>query len=358
MSIRAKYLSGCLLALSAFLMPAHAAKFDRHTAPDQISRDILTKPLTRLQEGTAPGVDPSYQIHRNFPQIIEQNFARLDTNGMQTLIDALSDQELSDLAQLYVNAVTDNGQILRVLSVMADRLDFGRLARVSKHFGFLAVHGAISAVAPGKVHDFLSHSSPTYQGPTPGEARFGPAGRYTPAAVTGRSGMVRTAYYGGRARFIKVVGLGPYLDMTPYEIYLSFRTAPIGALSVRAALYEMTVLVSKGAIGAYTAGYEVGTHYVLPAIQTYAPDLYDSIGGTIGTIVENLYRAPDGTATNGKQEQLTAQPGNFGLSNSVGNQIGNTGGDYECAWDWTYFGGYSGGGGCSPMTCFKPTNAY
>ena len=51
--------------------------------------------------------DRLYAIHLNFPRVIEQNVARLDSVGARALIDNLSEKELSDLAQLYVTANAD-----------------------------------------------------------------------------------------------------------------------------------------------------------------------------------------------------------------------------------------------------------
>ena len=93
-----------------------------------------------------------------------------------------------------------------------------------------------------------------------------------------------------------------------------------------------------------------------PVAATRRPSLWDAIGGTISNVVDSLSRAIDGTAANGKTQQQAAQLGAFNLGNFVGNQIGGTGGDYDVTSDWTGFGGYGGGGGCSPMTCFQPTN--
>lgn len=101
----------------------------------------------------------------------------------------------------------------------------------------------------------------------------------------------------------------------------------------------------------------IGTYVVAPLIQIYSPSLWDAIGGTIGNIVDSLSQAVDGTAANGKTQQNAAQVGAFNLGSYVGNQIGGTGGDYECTYDWYEFGG-GGGSGCTPMTCFVPVNNY
>lgn len=303
------------------------------------------------------------QIHINFPQIIEQNFARLNEGDMNTLIDALSEQELSDLAQLYSNATTDTGHPTRLFQVFAHRLDSSRLGRLSKHFGFSAIYGAVVSISPNKTEGFLASSQPSYSGPIPGQNRFGPNGKYSHSGLVSinvnpeRVSLMKAAYFEPTTRLIKV-GNGQFLNYTPYEIYLSFRTSPIGALGVTASLYETSLVLSTTLAGAYGTGYAIGTYVVAPLIQTYAPSLWDRIGNAIGGIVDKLTSAPDGTAANGKAQQSAAQPDAFGLSNSIGNSIGRSGGDYESAADWTDYGGYSNGSaGCSPMNCFKGVNA-
>ena len=147
-----KIMGAVLLLVSA--LTVQAATYDKDSAPDPISRDVLTHTLKRVHEGAPVGVDPSPTIHRYFPQIVEQNFARLDNQGMGRLVDELSEAELSDLAQLYVNATMDNGLPPKLLYVIAHRLDTSRLGRVSRHFGFAPVYAAVTAMAPAKSEGF------------------------------------------------------------------------------------------------------------------------------------------------------------------------------------------------------------
>lgn len=78
--------------------------------------------------------------------------------------------------------------------------------------------------------------------------------------------------------------------MTPYEIYLDFRTAPFGADSALNALYEASQYMG-GAVGAsWSGGTIVGT-VVSSLIQTYDPTLDDAIGGTVTNMISQIASA-------------------------------------------------------------------
>ncbi|WP_211454773.1 hypothetical protein [Collimonas antrihumi] len=82
----------------------------------------------------------------------------------------------------------------------------------------------------------------------------------------------------------------PTIDMTIYEIYLEFRTAPIGSLAASSAIAETAIFTGGRLLPAFGAGYEVGTgiNYL---ITSYAPELGDAIGGTIYGIIQNINAA-------------------------------------------------------------------
>ena len=72
------------------------------------------------------------------------------------------------------------------------------------------------------------------------------------------------------------------------NIYLDFRTAPVGSLSAPAALlstaaYAVTALSAAG----YT-GYEIGSA-LAPLIEKYDPSLYSAIGDDVGAVVNLAY---------------------------------------------------------------------
>jgi len=349
-----QYILAATLLVSASM--AEATGFTSRTAPDAISRDILANELVRINVGAHPRTDPSQAIHRNFPQIIEQNFAKLDARGMAELVDALSDAELSDLAQLYTNATSDHGRPSKLIYVIAHRLDARRLGRVSRHFGFAEIYGAVTAISPSKVQMFLASSDTRSYGPAPGEMRFGPAGRFAPTAEQHRQPMRPMSYvpafYSPKAGALRgdmqQTAFGQFLSYTPYEIYLSFRTAPVGALAVTGALWETAVVLSSMVGTAYASGYAVGTYVVAPMIQTYAPNLYNAIGGTVAGMVENLSTSwATGLNAMGYAQSTTASV--FQSTSSQISSFSNYGGDFGVSYGWTNssYGGGGGGGGCS-----------
>ncbi len=343
-------------ALFMASLAVQAESFSKDTAPDPVSRDVLSRTLTRLDEGSAAGGDSAYRIHRNFPQIIEQNFARLDARGMANLVEVLNEAELSDMAQLYANASSERGLAPKLLHVLAHRMDARNLGRISRHFGFAQVYGAVTAVAPGKTQDFLRHSDTRHQGPAPGELRFGPSGRFAPGAVrttltmpsvdrSAWSGSFRMMPAGYRAQspgYMLKTGGGEFLNYTPYEIYLSFRTSPVGALSVQGALWETSTVLSNKLGPAGFTGYYIGTFLVLPLVQAYAPDFYNALGGTIANMVDMLVSGfQNGPAAAAQAERTTAIQ--MQSTPAQINGFSSWGGDYGAAADWA--SSYGGGGG-------------
>lgn len=73
--------------------------------------------------------------------------------------------------------------------------------------------------------------------------------------------------------------------MTLEEIYLDFRTAPVGSLSPASAMSETALFASQRVLPAAAAGTAIGTgiNYL---IETYDPSLSDAIGGTIAGSIE------------------------------------------------------------------------
>lgn len=116
----------------------------------------------------------------------------------------------------------------------------------------------------------------------------------------------------------------PTVDFTLQEIYLEYRTAPLGSLSVQGALYETAVFVGARLVPAYYVGSAIGTgiHYL---IETYAPQLDDDIGGTIDQMIQQLQNAltdiQKGQFTNAAREAMGMPPmlnagGNYGYATS------------------------------------------
>ncbi len=341
--------------LLVFGVAAQAAPFNKETAPDRISQHILTRTLTKIHEGAPTGLDPSPTIHRNFPQIIEQNFARLDAHGMATLLDAMTEAELSDLAQLYVNAITDHGLPPKLLYAIAHRLDAQRLGRVSRHFGFAQVYAAVTAMAPDKTQRFIESTQTGYEGPRPGELRFGPDGLFAPAKLTTSAGITPVSFVlpsrftRGDMRKVAGGGFGQFLNYTPYEIYLSFRTAPVGALGVSGALWETSVVLSATLTVSYGTGYAIGNFVVAPLIQTYAPSLWNSIGAGVAGAVNTLSNSwLGGLTTMGTAQQSTAAT--FQVNTQQTAEFIEYGGDYGAAAAWSVMVT----SGCGRTVCPRP----
>ncbi len=222
--------------------------FSKDTGPDALTRAILAKPLRKFDEGTPVGTNPFSTIHKNFPQLIEQNFARRDNLGVATLIDSLREAELSDLAEVYVNATTDLRSQARLLPLLASRLRATQLARLARHFGYSQVAAAVSVGADIKTKAaFAALPHTNYAGPTPGEMRFGITGRFAPAR---RARMSSTVYHGSldlmpatyfgpvyTPRLRKVADWTTLSSYTAEEIYLTFRTAP----GATAGLFEIVL---------------------------------------------------------------------------------------------------------------------
>lgn len=206
------------------------------------------------------GTSPE-EIHRNFPAIIEHNMRTADTT---VLLGRLSDREIADLAAVYTRA--NAGSAAPLLKILAQRADGATLQRLTMAFGDTAVSKAVQRYAPSEVQgDFLLRSNePTAHSL---ESKNQPSQGPTPDAT-------------------------PTVDMTPTELYLEFRTAPIGSLSPMGALFEAGTFAATRLSGAFGVGYTLGSGMAY-LTETYAPDVWDSIGGTIDQSIHNILDATD-----------------------------------------------------------------
>jgi hypothetical protein len=293
------------------------------------------------------------ELHAHFAFIIERNFARSSQAELTALMNDLTEAEISDLAQLYVNSASTSNRAGRLLDIFALRLSERELARVARHFGFAQTYEKLVLLAPGKAQPFLQLADVNARGPFPGESAFGPARRHTPLAHSG--GAATLTDVGGGAAMVPVAGasphlitgLGQWLNHTPYEIYLSFRTAPIGALSVRGALWETTAILSRAFVPSFGTGYAVGTYIVLPLVQQYAPSIYNQIGASVGWIVDRLGPASGSGATYGIAQRDTAATFLIPSIQAIG--LSGSGGDFGVSLEWSSLG--NGGAGCSFQQC-------
>ncbi|MET3133632.1 hypothetical protein AAKU55_003922 [Oxalobacteraceae bacterium GrIS 1.11] len=201
--------------------------------------------------------DAAAIVHNNFAAVIEENFARADAAHSKRLLDNLSERELRDLAVAYSRAL--GGRHAHALDSLAQKLDGKRLARVAHAFGYIPVSTAVS-----------THASPEVQVEFEVNAKR--------SAVAAKAGSV-------------IVQAGaPTIDMTLYEVYLEFRTAPIGSLGPTASIAETAIFAGAKLSWAGAAGYAIGTG-INSLINSYAPQLGDAIGGTIYNMAQNISTA-------------------------------------------------------------------
>jgi hypothetical protein len=324
-----------LLAASA--LTTHAATLGSRqpslyladTAPHPTGRAILRDALRGLDAGASGEHDVADAIRRNFPQIIEQNFAMIDETRFEVLVAALSPHELSMLAHLYLARCAELGRETRLLLLFAERSAIDTLVRISHAFGHDHVAHALAQARQEALPEFeLAWSAHAASG----------FSAVAPEPVPG-------APHGAAAS-------GPTHHYTIHEIYLSFRTAPVGALSVRAAVYETTLFASRRLVPAWGAGYWVGAQIVAPMIQTYWPAGWDAVGATVHNIVQSLSQTSDIVAS----AFLERQTGNsFGLSAVEIAAFQSTGGDYGVARNWYEVLGAGGGNPlCHVFMCPPP----
>jgi hypothetical protein len=158
-----------------------------------------------------------------------------------------------------------------------------------------------------------------------------------------------------KVKFIEFANHPPYsklspvfLDYTIYEIYLSFRTAPVGSLSVRAAFFETAVLAGSRLVPAFSTGYAVGTA-LSSLMQTYAPDLHDIIGHGIYSVVDWLSSA----WSTGNVHNIAYSQQNSNVPFLIGpfNYHYPSNSDYNITSEWNFVSGGGGGCGAKPDGC-------
>lgn len=287
-----------------------AAAFSQSTvsAEAAITQQVLANQISTIDEGTPAGSESNWTINKNFPQIIEQNIARQNARQASDLIDNLSALELSHLAQLYVNANSDTGRSGLLLQLWAAKLDGKRLGRISKHFGYSSVYNAVMTIAPGKWSTFEAHSNHTFAEPVAGAG-------IVVSDVSTPTGQQT---------------IGKWLNYTPYQIYLDMRTAPVGALSVNGALFETSMALGGATYMSFQGGWTAGS-WAASLIQTYSPSLWNTIGGTVAGMVNQISSA--GTyVLQGQYEKSAGAL--FGLTPSQSTTMSSSGGDYDAAQAW------------------------
>lgn len=329
---------------------AAATQYNMLTAPDAVSRAVLSGPTVRFEDGATSNADIFGAINRNYPKIIEQNFARLNAADQTALLEKLSDVELQGIAQLYVNANANANRNGVLLLVAADRLDGTHLARLAKFFGYAPVYEAITKAAPVKGQSFAQHSSIVYPAPV--------AGNLSPLAFAARAGtssLVTTTGVQMDSGGITPMqsGFKPAVSMTLEQLYTGFRTMQVGSWATSAAVYE-TLFYASGHLGkAASAGAAIG--YGLTTVaQLYAPDWYygsfvpavgDSVSYLSQAVTSAIMYGTQSTSKLGQYQQAVAPV--MAVPSIAQMTMEATGGDAGVEMPWYEFSGGGGGGsGC------------
>ena len=290
------------------------------TAPDYASRLALAQPVRRLTDGAARGADPAAAIHGNFARVIEQNFACAGPARVARWFDTVETRSLLTLAQVYVNATEMQGRSATALDILAHRLDAARLARLAEYFGHARVHAAVLRAAPAKLEAFNARADVNRSGPVPGDMSL----HRHEANVAG----------------VQDRGHLMFLDHTLEEIFLAFRTAPIGATSVAASMFQTGLVVGAGVSAGWLTGQAIGS-YMVQGMRTYTPNAWNAIVDAVGWWMEELTRPPllPPDSYRSPEEQMGDHQRDgflevFNVDEDVYDNFAIDAGDYESTWEW------------------------
>lgn len=225
--------------------------------PD-LKRRTLTATAAVVGRTLAPGAALALGTDRaaveaKFAANIEANFQR----APETLLGRLSDKELAAIFRHYGEKKALEGSPL--LKTLASRASAQSLTRLRTVTDAAAVDRSVAAFADSKVQASYATESTAHPYVSAIQPMQGPA---------------------------------PTIDMTLDEIYLEFRTAPVGSVGPAAAVAETGMYASVYVGAAWVTGTAVGTQ-INNIITTYDPSLSDTIGGTIAGMVDASRAAAD-----------------------------------------------------------------
>lgn len=278
----------------------------RGTTVEPLAQQALAGYIRRLHPATRNATREQHEAHMRaiFPQIVEQNIARLRPAAWGRYVRLASDRELQELAMLYnadLNAQSRQGRLLPMVAVRGSDAE---LLRWAKAFGSMPVYEALARYAPQKLAGFE---------------------RATAGSVIAEPPLNQS--------------FQPNLDMTIMRIYQGFRAAPIGASSIPASIYQTATYAGGHLVAAFSAGYAIGTG-ISYLLTNYAPSVNDAIGGTLYEMMQGL-GGLTGIPISQAQEEAT-----FGFQvTDYAALLEQTGGDYGAVEEWSIAAGY-GGGGC------------
>ncbi|WP_457320428.1 hypothetical protein [Roseateles sp. P5_E11] len=237
----------------------------------QSTDEILT-----LEQGASTPWEAASAISANFQLVAEQNFRKMKSREVRTLLSALSDAELNDLAMLYNRSALNSGRTPLLLDIIAASADAAAIGRVGDHFGFEDTYAAVHRVNPANAYALTRSLNPSKSRATTASFAYGGAS----------DGMMRP-------------DSGPTVGYTIGEIYLSFRTAPVGSLGVAGALFETASFAATRFSVAYGAGYAFGSA-INSLWSTYSPSTYaasaDVVGRTVDGFANSVTSLLNGTA--------------------------------------------------------------
>lgn len=257
------------------------------------------------------------EIQQKFAAIQEMNFAQ---GNAKLIISRLSDKELASIAYYYNQSAPagENG----LLRIIAQKADAGSLVRVAKAFGSAATQQAVKNFAPASVQQDFSR-----------EMAMNPG--ISSRAATAAEATVPMASASTEAQSLADG------EQAMDHIYLDYRTAPVGNTSVQAGLMEAGMYAS---LGATSLGWWIG-HDVLGPVANYEvqkndPSLYNDIGGTIDSAIQNIANA--GTELQQGQYE-NAWDSVFGSPLGL---LGDFSGDWNVGASYQDYEQSGGGGGC------------
>lgn len=203
--------------------------------------------------------DAALAIHQEFQATIEGNFLNMPKIEINPFLERLSQHELDCLFRLYSSAALNSGRAPKLLDAILPALDKQQIQRLLQLVGFEPLYTATLRAAPTQAQSVLDALYATDQFPN--------------------QGALQGAGYNENP-----------LDYTVKEIYLSYRTAPRGSFSVPAAMYETATFAGTRLLGAFGAGYAVGTA-IQKAWEYLSPSTWNSFSNYIGSRIDNFSNA-------------------------------------------------------------------
>lgn len=298
------------------------------------SKLTLAPPLNRMDHLASGGRDllaPGARNYWEVPEVIaatfggtvEENIRELPLVALERLLSSMNGAELNDFSYVYNSSANQGGGPHVLLELLAERCGVEALARIGPHFGFAETYAAVARVAPAK---------------SAALALLLPSGAMPARFLSQASTRGLTALAGA--------GPSPSLDMTIRQIYLDYRTAPVGSLSVTSALYETVSYVGQRLTTSFAAGYAVGA-VINNLWSSYAPESYgefsDLLGRSVDSFMNSVSSLLNGSSMDsipfstrrqiGKQQAGLFNSGTFGYLGSAATFY-TGGGDFGVSGPW------------------------